>query len=285
MKRCYFYNMNDTLVFINHEFVPAAKASLLVSDLAIQRGYGIFDFFRTANNVPLFLEDHLQRFFRSAATMRLPVGKSPEALKTLIDELIQRNNIPEAGIRLTLTGGYSPDAYTPAEPNLIISQQPLVLPSQRDFQQGIQLVTYPHRRQLPEIKTIDYLMPIWLQPYIRQHGADDVLYELNGLVSECPRANFFIVTGDDTVVTPKDHILKGTRRKRALELAGARFKAAEQDVSLEDIRRAKEAFITSTTRNILPVVQVNGAPVGKGQPGPVTQWLGRELAADTPVLP
>lgn len=277
--------MNNPFVLINNEFVPDAQASLLVSDLSIQRGYGIFDFFRTANNIPLFLDDHLQRFYRSAELMRLPVGKSPEELKALIDELIQRNNIPDAGIRLTLTGGYSPDAYSLAGPNLIITQHPLQLPSRQAFQQGIRLVTYSHRRQLPEVKTIDYLMPIWLQPFIDQHNADDVLYELGGIVSECPRANFFIVTEDDTVITPAQHILKGTRRLKTLQLAAERFRSIERDVTLEDIRNSKEVFITSTTRNILPVVAVNGIPVGNGQPGAVTQWLGRELAAFASVLP
>lgn len=277
--------MNTPFVFINHEFVPAAQASLLVGDLSIQRGYGIFDFFRTANNIPLFLDDHLQRFYRSAELMRLPVEKSPEALKAVIDELIQRNDIPNAGIRLTLTGGYSPDAYSLAAPNLIITQQPLQLPPRQVFQQGIRLVTYSHRRQLPEVKTIDYLMPIWLQPFIEQHKADDVLYELNGIVSECPRANFFIVTADETVVTPSQHILKGTRRMKILQLAAERFRTTERDITLEDIRNCKEAFITNTTRNILPVVQVNGLPVGKGQPGVVTQWLSGELAAFASVLP
>ncbi|GAA0557723.1 aminotransferase class IV [Chitinophaga japonensis] len=267
----------NTFTYINNTFVPAAAAALQVSDLALQRGYGIFDFFKTLEGRPVFLEEHLDRFCTSAAQMRLPLQKSREELKGIIRELLQRNHLPASGIRLTLTGGYSPDGYSITAPNLVITQQPLRLPAADAFEQGLRLLSYPHRRQLPEVKSLDYLMAIWLQPHIREHQADDVLYRQHGLVTECPRANFFIVTGDDTVMTPARDTLKGIIRNKVLQLARKRYKTEEGDVTLAAAQKAKEAFITSTTRHILPVLALDGRPVGEGRPGPVTTALSKAL--------
>jgi len=266
----------ELLAFVNDEYIPASGASLLVNDLAIQRGYGIFDFCKTLHHTPIFLDEHIQRFVHSAGRLRLPIRPRQEII-TLIKELIDRNNIPHSGIKLILTGGYSPDGYTITKPNLVITQTPLQPPAMDTFEKGIRLVTYPHIRQMPDIKTIDYLMAIWLQPYIREKNADDVLYHLDGLMSECPRSNFFIVTKEDTVVTPSENILKGVIRGKVLDLAQQVAGTEERPVSWEDIRNAREAFITSTTKHIVPVWQIDGRTVGDGRPGKVSRHLRTQL--------
>ena len=268
--------MSDPIVYINGAFLPASQAALQVSDLAIQRGYGIFDFFKTLDHLPVFLDEHLDRFYHSAEQMRLDPGKDREQLREVIRELAEQNNIANAGIKITLTGGYSPDGYSITRPNLIITQQPLKMPDKAVFQQGLRLMSYPHQRQMPQVKSLDYLMAIWLQPLIKEKGADDVLYQLNGLVSECPRSNFFIVTADDTVVTSTQP-LKGIIRMKTLEIAGKQFKVEERELTLEEAYQAKEAFITSTTKHILPVVQLDGRVIGDGEPGNVTTILNMEL--------
>lgn len=269
--------MIDLSVMINDDLVPEGKASLLVSDLAIQRGYGVFDFFKTIDHRPIFLDAHLDRFFYSARQLRLEMGKNREELKSLIRTLQQKNGVPDSGIRLTLTGGYSGDGYALAKPNLVITQRPLQMPSGETFQKGVRLVTYPHQRQMPDTKTIDYLMAIWLQPFIREKGADDVLYHRDRIIAECPRSNFFIVTAEEKIVTPSRNILKGIIRMKTLELAGSQFKTEERDIGLEEIRTAKEAFITSTSKHVLPVFQIDDILIGKGRPGKVSEWLSREL--------
>ncbi|HWK05815.1 MAG TPA: aminotransferase class IV [Puia sp.] len=276
--------MSEPYVLINDDLVPAEKASLLVSDLAIQRGYGIFDFFKALHHTPVFIDEHLDRFFHSAAELRLPIGKNREELAALLQTLMQKNGFPHSGIRLTLTGGYSSDGYELEKPNLIITQKSLSLTFRENLQKGLRLVSYPHQRQMPEVKTIDYLMAIWLQPYIRQNGADDVLYLRDGVVLECPRSNFFIVTGRDTLVTPSRYVLKGIIRMKVLELAGKQFRVEERDITLEEARAAKEAFITSTTKHILPVWSLDGQPIGEGRPGKVSQWLSDELERAMPAF-
>jgi len=243
--------------FVNNDFIGEEDAKLHFRDLSIQRGYGVFDFFKVANWVPVFLEEHLNRFYFSAEQMRLNVGYSKEDFKKIINELIKKNNADNTGVRITLTGGYSTDGYQLSNPNLIIALQPFSPPSLDQIKKGIKLVTYQHQRQLPHVKSIDYLMATWLQPFIKQKIADDVLYHQNGIVSECPRSNFFIVTKDETLITPSKNILKGVMRSKIIEVAKTKFKVEEKDLSIDEIKTAKEAFITSTTKTILPVTQID----------------------------
>ncbi|MGB7160816.1 MAG: aminotransferase class IV [Tepidisphaeraceae bacterium] len=266
----------SNFVYINDSFVLREQAALQIDDLAVQRGYGIFDFFKVTGGRPVFLDDHLDRFEHSAARMRLPIGRTREELKRVLAELLRRNDIPNAGVRLTLTGGYAPDGYTIARPNLIIGQQPLRTDPQLATS-GIRLITYPHQRQLFDVKTLDYLMAIWLQPLVRERGGDDVLYHRDGMISECPRSNFFIITRDGKLATPGENILRGVIRKHVLDLASKRMGVEQRPVTLEEVRDAAEAFVTSTTKGIVPVVEVDGRPVGPGRPGEITRSLGAAL--------
>jgi D-alanine transaminase/branched-chain amino acid aminotransferase len=263
------------MVFLNNEFVSEEKAVIHFRDLSIQRGYGVFDFLKVVNSVPVFLEDHLQRFYSSAKEMRLTIGYSKDELKKIIFELLQKNNVSYSGVRISLTGGYSTDEYDLSKPNLIIALRPFNPLSKEQFMKGIKLITYEHQRQLPQVKTIDYLMAIWLQPFIKEHNADDVLYHQKGIVSECPRSNFFIVTSENAIVTPSENILKGVMRSKLIETAAKNFRVEERQLSIEEIKNAKEAFITSTTKTILPVHQIDEHIFPRRNP--VTVQLYREL--------
>lgn len=261
---------------VNNELLPAEKATLRVHDLSIQRGYGIFDFFKTLHNKPVFLEDHLDRFYQSAAILQLPVRYTREELTDLFMQLMEKNNLPDSGIRITLTGGYSTDGYTLATPNLIITQQPLPA-NQGLHATGIHLATYAHQRQLPAAKSIDYLMAVWLQSFVKQQQAQDVLYHQNDIITECPRSNIFMVTADDRIITPGHNVLKGVIRRQVLALAENHFPTEEKNITLQELYQAKEAFITSTTKNILPVVKADGHTIGIGRPGKITTLLADNL--------
>jgi branched-chain amino acid aminotransferase len=102
--------MNNKYVIINGELLPETSASILVADLSIQRGYGVFDFFITHQSVPIFLADHLNRLYYSAEEMHLEVGYSKEALIELITMLTNANQMADSGIRITITGGYSEES-------------------------------------------------------------------------------------------------------------------------------------------------------------------------------
>ena len=162
-------------VLVNDSIISEEKATLKITDLSIQRGYGIFDFLKTVGGKPVFLEDHLDRFYSSAEQMRLPVKPNRNNLADLLLALIDKNKLSDSGVRITLTGGYSPDGFNIAsESNIIVTQQEFVI--NRDFEKSISLMTYDYQRQFSSAKTLDYLKAIWLQPVLKEKGADDILY-------------------------------------------------------------------------------------------------------------
>ncbi len=251
-------------VFLNDQFLENKDASLNIMDLSIQRGYAAFDYLRTVNGEPLFLADHLDRFYASAEAMRLPLSKTKEELTGVINELIKMSSISQAGIRLILTGGYSPDAYNPAEPNLLITCNPQTLPSAEDVKKGVSIITFEYQRDLPQVKNINYMMAVWLQPMLREKKADDVLYYQNNMLTEFPRANLFIVTKENVLVTPAENILLGVTRKKLIKLA-------ERNISKEELYNSSEAFMSSTTKRILPIIKADGKEIGDGHPGKITK--------------
>lgn len=265
-------NSKPNYAILNNELVEYENAVLHVSDLAFQRGFGIFDFFKVVNGKPLFLEEHLIRFMNSAKGMGLPLRYSIEALKSIIISLLNKNQIPNSGVKIILTGGYSKDAFSLAEPNLVVTQSPFVVDKNAQ-EKGIKVISVNHQRQLSSIKTIDYLMAIKLLPQMKEQGAQDILYYNNDWITECPRANFFIVTKSGEILTSRKDILLGISRQKILELSGKEFKIRTSDISLEDVYQAEEAFISSTTKNILPVVAVDEYSLGNGTPGPITRSL------------
>jgi branched-chain amino acid aminotransferase len=250
-------------ISINNELFSQEEANISVADLSIQRGYGIFDFLKTINNKPIFIEDYFNRFYNSAKEMHLEVALNPEQLREAILKLIAKNNIPNSGIKIILTGGFSEDGYTMVKPNLIIIQTPLNI-IESETSKALALVSYNHQRQIPQVKTIDYLQAIRLQKFVKENDADDLLYHNNGKVRECPRANFFIVTRDE-IITAKDEVLHGITRKKILGLTIPNYTFIERDFTLDEVYQAKEAFISSSTKNAFAVEKIDEKLIGDGK--------------------
>lgn len=260
--------------FLNDSIIPDEELVIHYTDLSIQRGIGIFDFLAIEEFEPLYIEDHLDRFTRSAKEMRLSLNYSREELRMIIHDLVRRNVLSHGGIRMTLTGGYSADGYNIQQPNLIISTHQFQLPSNELFESGIKLMTWEHQRQMPHVKTTDYLMAVWLQPILKEKSADDILYTNNGLITECPRANIFIVTQENKLVTPANNILHGVIRKQVIELAN-NLEVEQRDISITELHAVREVFITSTTKRILPVARVDQHSYST--PGEITIQLYQKL--------
>lgn len=266
-----------TLAFVNGSFLPYDEASLHISDLAIQRGYGVFDFIKVQGEHPLFLDDYLSRFYSSAEALSLLVPYSDAELRKVIHRLLDSNKLETSGLKLILTGGYSPSGYEPVKPNLIIQQQPLVLPSSAMVENGISIITHEYVRELPTVKTINYSIGIMLLKEMKEKQADEVLYVKNSQVTEFPRCNLFIVNHTDEVITPANNVLLGVTRKNVLALANKKYHVNVRDLTIEEVYTAKEAFLTSTTKRILPITKINGSAIGNGKPGSITIDLLNDL--------
>jgi D-alanine transaminase/branched-chain amino acid aminotransferase len=250
--------MNNLVCFQEGNFLTIDQSGLNLNDLGIQRGYGIFDFLRTTGNKALFIDDHLDRFFYSSDKMRLPIGYTRDQLKSIVYELIDKNQLSYSGMRILLTGGASSDGYTITLPRLAIIQQEMDKLPEQLSNSGIHLITKEFQRQLSDVKTTDYLMAIWLQPWMKEQNGDDLLYYNENSITECPRSNIFMVTQDGILVTPKQGMLKGITRKNIIKIADAiGLTVEERDIQLEELHQAKEVFISSSTKRLVPVAMID----------------------------
>lgn len=261
-----YYNVNGVVT-------PAEEASLKVNDLAILRGYGIFDFFLVWDYVPLFIEDYLDRFYRSAQLLNLEVPAEREELKHRIHELISLNKCSHAGIRLVMTGGYTHDSYTPIAPNLVVMHHDYKPFSDEAYEEGVKLMSYEYQRDLPEVKTTNYAMGIRLIPELKKVGAIEPLYHSNGTIKEAVRSNFYIIDQNDTVITADSDILMGITRKHVLEAIDGHFKVERRQITLEEVWNAKEAFLTGSNKGVIPVTRLDNHVYGNGQPGATTRRI------------
>ncbi len=267
--------MSELICYVNGQFLPTAEASLPVRDLAILRGYGVFDFLRTYHGQPFKLREHLLRLEQSARTIYLDLPCSLDELEVIVNETLQRNHLPEANIRIVVTGGVAADGITPAATStlIVIVTPPHAYPAAY-YEQGVKVITVDIDRYLPQAKTINYIPAIIALKQARAAGAVEALYTNSaGHILEGTTTNFFLVQGRQ-LITPKADILSGVSREFVLGLARDYLDVVERAVTLDDLSQADEAFITASNKEIMPVHHVNEIAIGNGQaPGPQTRRL------------
>jgi len=270
------------IYYIDGSFVPAEQAVIPVDDLAVLRGFGVFDLVRTYNGQPFFLKEHLERVHHSAAEIGLHVPWSHGELNGIVLETLAKNNYPESNIRIVVTGGSSPDFTTPQDkPRLLVLVSPLPKLPETWYIDGVKLITRVTDRFKPGVKSINYIPATVALEEARRKGAIEALYlDREGYVLEGTTSNIFIFK-QNTLITPGRDILSGITRKVVLEVAAAQFEVQIRDISRQELLGADEVFITGTNKGVVPVVQVDDAQIGKGTPGLLTRKLTDELAQRT----
>lgn len=258
--------------FINGEIKDTNDASIGVKDIALQRGYGVFDFMRTFNGGLFHFESHIQRFRNSAKELWLELKYTDDEIKIAAEKLISTSKLKNPAVRLILTGGYSYSSSGNFNANFIMIAEELPTYPEELYTKGAKLLTYEYQRELPFVKSINYLNDIRLDPLRREKNVFDILYYSQNGITECPRNNFFVFI-NDTLITPKDFLLHGVTRKVVLEIAKKYWKVEERKLELAELNSVDEAFITSTTKSIMPVTVIDDKKVGEGAIGANTQKL------------
>ena len=258
---------------INGQLTDATQASLHVNDLAILRGYGIFDFFLVKTGQPLFIEDYLDRFLRSASLMEMGLPVSRTGLRDKILEVIEANKMTEGAIRLLLTGGYAEDSFTPQSPNWLVLAHAHTPHKQELFTAGGKLLLQQFQRELPQAKTTNYGNALRMRKKITEAGAHEALYHHGEEILESFRSNVFFVFDGPVLATPAEGILLGITRKHVLKMASSLMPVEVRSISVGEIRHAREAFLTGSNKPILPVIQIGAHQIGDGEIGPVTRRL------------
>jgi len=263
--------MGEPVFYVNGRFVPESQASVAVSDLGLLRGYGVFDFTMTYNREPFRLKLHLERLQNSARIIELDLPWSKEELAELIHETLRRNPEGEKGIRIIITGGESPDTFAPsARPSLIIMVKPSPVFPRKFFTEGVKVITFPAKREIPEAKTLNYIHAVRALRKARQEGAEDAIYTCDGALYECTGSSFFAVK-DGRVITAGSRVLDGITRRTVLELVNGRIPVEYRFVNISEISSFDEAFLTSSGHEVMPIVTIDQVKIGEGKPGPITK--------------
>lgn len=268
--------------YFNGKILPLDKALVRIDDIGILRGYGVFDFLRTYNGKPFLLKEHLLRLRNSAKSLSLTPPLSNQEIEEIIGKLLKRNTMKDAQVRILLTGGKTINGmgFEPQNPTFAILIEPLALPPAACYTTGGKLITNEHMRHIHLAKTTNYLNAIALAPQRLKKGAVEILYLSQGNVLECSTSNFFIVK-KNKVITPKDNILLGTTRNFLLKLLAKEFMIEERVIKVKELKEADEAFITATNKEVLPIVAIDGNPIGSGKIGPQTKKIMQLFASAT----
>lgn len=261
-------------VYLNGSIIHSDKAVISPFDVGLLRGYAVFDLLQTIDGVPYMLTEHLARLRASAGTLGLGVPLSDAEIETIILDLLGRNAHAEATVRVVLTGGDSPDGmhFDAAAPTFLIVTHELFDVPASFYATGAKLLAVEHRREFPEAKTTNYLT--WLRNHARieAEGALDLLYHDRGVVSEAATASFYAVK-DGRILAPDSGVLWGTVGSRVLDLARETYEVVLCEVTMDDVLGADECFLTSSVRDVVPIVKIDENVIGDGSVGPVTREL------------
>jgi branched-chain amino acid aminotransferase len=269
----------EGLCYLNGAFVPLAEACLPVTDLGIQRGYGVFETLRTVDGQVYRLDAHLRRLADSAAAIALPLPWERAELAALVRETTRRAGYAEAALKILVTGGTPQGLMGVARPSLIIQATPFSPYPETLYAMGVSVITYAATRALAAAKTLDYALAVVAWRAALARGAHEALLVDHDLVHEGTTCNVFALVGG-ILVTPGRDVLPGITRADVLAVARMEgMPVAERDLALSELYGAEEVFLTSASRELLPVIQVDERSIGPGVPGTTTAALRRAYRA------
>jgi len=269
-------------VYVNGTITPAEHAVVPVYDHGFLYGEGVYETLRTYNRVPFLYDRHARRLRASADRIRLLVPFDNEALAGWIhDTVLAAGDLDEAYIRVLLTRGVGELSYdidaTPA-PSLVVIVKPLDPAPARIEQNGITISLVQVLRNHPGsvnpiIKSNNLLNnAIAMQQANRRGGEEALMCNYRGELSECSQSNFFMIRAGVLLTPPSEAgLLEGITRGFLFDVAReAGIEAREETLYPADLETADEVFITSTTRELSPVVRIDERIIGNGAPGPIT---------------
>lgn len=271
--------MNEQL-WIDGEFMPLGDGRVSIEDRALLFGDGIYEVIAAYDGVPILLDEHMDRWEKSAAGLRIEPRYNRDTRIGVIQELLRRFRAPRVSIYGQLTRGSGKRAHVfPGSPRPMefwyVRDMPNYAPAL--YTEGAAVVTHPDERWTRcWIKSTCLLANCLAKQYAQEHGAfESVLFQEDGTVTEGAVANFHVVKNGVIRTHPANgRILSGCKREMVFSLARANGIAInEEKYDLEYLRNADEAFLTSTTINVIPVTKCDGKPIGDGKVGAVTKRL------------
>ena len=275
------------IAYVNGRYCPLAEASVNVEDRGYQFSDGVYEVCEVRGGRLIDERLHMKRLAFSLSELRIAMPMSPASLSVVLHEVVRRNRVRWGIVYLQITRGVSrrDHAFPPAgtAPAIVVTARNLDLAgAEKMAADGVAVISVPENRwQRVDIKSVSLLPNVLAKQAAREQGAREAWFiDREGRVTEGSSSNAWIVTRDGKVVTRQaDHaILKGITRTVLLEAIAAQdLKLEERAFTLEEAYAAREAFITSASQIVLPVVKIDGRPVGNGAPGLIASALRREF--------
>jgi D-alanine transaminase len=275
------------IAYVNGRYLPLRDAKVHVEDRGYQFGDGVYEVCEVRDGRLIDERRHLERLQRSLSELRIRLPISLRALDVVLHETVRRNRIGYGIVYLQITRGVARRDHAfptvPVEPCVVVTARPLSRARNEALaEKGIAVVSVPDNRWgRVDIKTIGLLPNVLARQAAIEQGARDAWFvDRDGAVTEAASANAWIVTAAGTVVTrPADHaILRGITRTVLLDVIKAQgLKLEERAFTLKEAYAAREAFITSASQIVLPVVRIDDHAIGNGAPGLLATALRREF--------
>jgi D-alanine transaminase len=269
------------IAYVAGQYLPHRQAAVHIEDRGFQFADGVYEVISVTGGHLVDEERHLVRLRRSLAELRIAPPMGDAALKIVIREVVRRNGVDTGIVYLQATRGAAPREHAfpkSAKPTLVVTSRRVRPPDPKLGQDGIAVITIPDIRwQRCDIKSVALIPNVLGKQQAREAGA----YEAwqvggDGTVTEGTSTNAWIVTADNSVVTraADSAILNGVTRLAVFDiLAREGYRLVERPFTVAEAKEAREAFLTSTTADLLPVVRIDGEPVGEGGPGPLSLKL------------
>jgi branched-chain amino acid aminotransferase len=274
----------NSVVVIDGRLVPGEQACVSVFDRGFLYGDSVFEAVATRGGRPVDLQAHLKRLVRSAEQVHIAMPVPWTQIAAEVDMALSASENEESNIRVMLTRGQGALGLDPSgahSPLRVIMVTPLRRPPREFYERGVGVSTYRTQRTADATDAVgakvgNYLVAVLSVRSARERGSEEALImDANGHVVEGATSNVFAVIGGVLVTPPVEAgILPGITRARLLELAGVQGIACqEKTLTVAELLAADEVFISSSIREVVPVVRVDGMPVGGGQPGPLARRL------------
>ncbi len=270
------------IAYVNGRYVPQSAAMVHIEDRGYQFADGIYEVCVVVNGRYWDMGGHLARMQRSLNELEMAAPMDMHALKVVMGEVVRRNRLKDALVYMQVTRGVAPrnHAFPPegTAPSLVITARRFVFDqSDEKANQGIAVISQPDIRWgRVDIKTVGLLPNALAKEAATKAGAAEAILVRDGFVTECSASNAWMVDETGAIVThPKtNEILGGITRQTAIACAEElQIKVIERPFTLEEAKAAPEAFLTSATSFVMPIISIDGARIGSGKPGPVALRL------------
>src|SRR3954468_718606 len=275
------------IAYVNGRYLPLSQAAVNVEDRGYQFSDGVYEVCEVRAGRLVEERRHMARLQFSLSELRIAMPMSPAALGVVLHEVVRRNRVRWGIVYLQISRGVSrrDHAFPPpgTAPSIVVTARNLDLAAAEKMAgNGVAVISVPENRwERVDIKSVSLLPNVLAKQAAREQGAREAWFvEGNGRVTEGSSSNAWIVTRDGKVVTRQaDHaILRGITRTVLLKAIAAQgLKLEERAITLTEAYDAREAFITSASQIVLPVVKIDGRPVGNGAPGLIASALRLEF--------